>query len=326
MARDQFRAILRGKDATLGVIRARDVSRLILGLESAVAAGAYAALGVPRRSSTGRHPAAIEAASTLHFQGLEAGSVVAVLRLPQLAEVTEATFDMRVDDLAVAAFNRMVASFSLPDDQVDAGIAGALANLGQDLGIGERHDELLLMSTRTADAHFNAAVSERMRRLADPPLGHQPDVLVGTLREADFDRRTARLHVSTGETVRVDFPAGLEEQIQEALRAQAAFTGIVTFDPKTTAVQRVQLSGLNTAEPLPYESSVFGLRPTSRISRMRKGCSRRPSLAPSQSGLRTSAMTSTVLWWTWTGDPSRRADRPRADRHGRRHLALDRRP
>ena len=63
MAGEEFRAKLQGNDATLGVVRARDVARLILGLESAVAAAAYATLGKPRKGSTGRHRAAIEAAS-----------------------------------------------------------------------------------------------------------------------------------------------------------------------------------------------------------------------------------------------------------------------
>ena len=105
MAGEVFRATLRGSDATLGVVRASDVARLLIGLESAVAAAAYAALGKPRRGSTGRHRAAIEAASRLHFQNVEPGSVVAVLRLPRLAEVTDGTFDVEVDDLAGAAFD-----------------------------------------------------------------------------------------------------------------------------------------------------------------------------------------------------------------------------
>jgi hypothetical protein len=98
MAGDDFRATLHGPDASLGVVRARDVARLITGLESAVAAAAYATLGKPRRGSTGRHRAAIEAASRLRFQNVESGSVVAVLRLPQLAEVDDGTFDVGIDD------------------------------------------------------------------------------------------------------------------------------------------------------------------------------------------------------------------------------------
>jgi hypothetical protein len=258
MAGEEFRATLRGSDATLGVIRASDVARLITGLESAVAAAAYATLGKPRRGSTGRHRAAIEAASRLRFQNVESGSVVAVLRLPQLAEITDAAFDIEVDDLAGAAFDRLVACFAELDEQVDPGIAKALADLGQELGIGERHDELLLTSARTpAAGRLNASSKERMRRLADAPLGHQPDILVGTLREADFDRQTARLHTATGETVTVDFPPALANEIQDALRGQAAFEGIITFDRTTATVKRVDLRRISTPEPLPFDTSAF---------------------------------------------------------------------
>jgi hypothetical protein len=258
MAGEEFRATLRGSDATLGVVRASDIARLILGLESAVAAAAYAALGKPRRGSTGRHRMAVEAASRLHFENVEPGSVVAVLRLPQLAHVTDGAFDFEVDDLAGAAFDRLVASFAQPDDQVDAGIAKALADLGQELGIGERHDELQLTSPRSSvTGHLDAGAKERMRRLADAPLGRQPDVIVGTLYEADFDRRTAHLHAATGETVTVEFPAELDDQIQEALRAPATFEGIISFDPATSIVRRVDLQRISTAEPLPFDTSAF---------------------------------------------------------------------
>lgn len=258
MAGEELRVTLRGNDASLGTIRASDVARLLTGLESAVAAAAYAALGKPRRASTGRHRSAIEAASRLRFEKVEPGSVVAVLRLPQLAEVTDDTFDVQVDDLAGAAFDRLVASFAQSDDQVDVGIAKALADLGQDLGIGERHDELLLTSARSrVVGRLDASAKERMRRLADAPLGHQPDIVLGSLHEADFDRRTARLHTATGETVTVVFSADFDDQIQDALRAQAAFEGIISFDPLTETVKRVDLRRISAPEPLPFDPSAF---------------------------------------------------------------------
>jgi len=259
MAGEEFRATLCGSDATLGVVRAQDVARLISGLESAVAAAAYASLNTPRKATAGRHRAAVEAASRLRFQSVEAGSVIAVLRLPDLAGATDGTLDLGwVDDLAGAAFDRIVATFALPDDQVDIGVARALADLGQELGIGDRHDELLLTSARSpSEGRLDGAARERMRRLADVPLGYQPDVVVGTLREADFDRRTARLHTATGETVFVDFPTELDDQIQEALRGQAAFEGIVAFDPTTATVRRVQLRRVSSPEPLPLDTSAF---------------------------------------------------------------------
>jgi hypothetical protein len=263
VAGDEFRAILRGHDAVLGVVRARDVANLIIGLESAVAAAAYATLGTPRRATTGRHRAAIEAASRLRIEGVRAGSVVAVLSLPNLAAPDEDALDVGVDDLAGAAFDRIVASFQQPDDQVDQALARSLADLGERLGIGDRHDELVLTSPRlTAAARLDASARARMRRLADAPTQQQADILIGTLREADFDRRTARLRTATGETVYVDFSPDLDDAIQDALRGQAQFEGIVTFDAATTTTRRVELRRITTPDPLPFDTSSFWQRPT----------------------------------------------------------------
>jgi hypothetical protein len=115
-----------------------------------------------------------------------------------------------------------------------------------------------LTSARTpVPGRLDRATTARMRRLADAPLGQHPDVLVGTLREDDFDSHTARLRTATGETVTVDFPVELEDQIQNALRERATFEGIVTFDPATTTVKRVDLRRISNPEPLPFDSSAF---------------------------------------------------------------------
>jgi hypothetical protein len=258
MSGEQLRATLRGGNATLGLVRAHDVARLITGLEAAVAAGAYATLGKPRRGATGRHKAAIEAASRLRFAAVEAGSVVAVLGLPELESTTDSVLDVEVDDLAGAAFDRVVSTFGQPDEQVDRGIARALAELAKDLGIGERHDELVLASERSDSfGRLDVAASDRLRRLADTPLDHQPDVLVGTLREADFDRGTARLHTAAGDTVVVGFPADLEGDIHDALRSRASFEGEVTFDAVTATARRVEVRRINSPEQLPFDPLAF---------------------------------------------------------------------
>ncbi|MBV9822803.1 MAG: hypothetical protein JO144_11240, partial [Actinobacteria bacterium] len=221
MAGEEFHAALRGGETAPGEIEARDIARLIGGLESALAAAAYAAAGKPRRVATGRHRAAIEAASRLRLVSADREGVV-TLRLPHLGRPTDATFDVEVDDLAGAAFDRLLAAFGQPDLEVDAGIARALADLGQDLAIGERHAELVLGGGRTVTRRrLDTAARDRMQRLADAPLGRQPDILTGTLREADFDRCTARLHTTGGDTITVEFPPELADQIQEELRAQA---------------------------------------------------------------------------------------------------------
>ncbi len=258
MACEEVRATLRGDGAQLGRVPARYLARLIVGVESALAAAAYVSLGKPRRGGTGRHRAAVEAASRLSFRAVEPGSVVAVLALPTLAEEAEDTLAVGVDDLAGAAFDRLVASFHQPDDQVEPTIARALAELAERLGIGDRHRELLLESTRAGrDLRLDAAARLRMRRLADAPPSQQPDVLVGSLREADFDRRTARLHTAGGEVVVVDYPPEMEDEIHEALRGHAHFEGVVTYDPITTTARRVELRRISRPAALPFDPEDF---------------------------------------------------------------------
>ena len=81
------------------------------------------------------------------------------------------------------------------------------------------------------------------------------DLRAGEMLDASFDRRTARLHTVTGEAVIVDFPAELADEIQDALREPAAFEGVITFDPATTTVKRVELRRISIPETLPFDSS-----------------------------------------------------------------------
>ena len=259
MAGEEIRATLRGGEAELGLIRAHDVARLLLGLDSAVAAASYAALHQPRRTGTGRHRSAVEAASRLVFQQVEPGSVVAVLSLPVLAQDDSGALELELDDLAGAAFDRLVGSVGQTPDQVDVGIARALADLGDGLAIGERFDELVVSSRRNDQVlRLDSAARSHFRQLADrPPVTQQPDVLVGSLREADFDRHTARLQTSANETVTVTFPPELDDDVQEALRGQAEFAGEVTYDPVTDTAKRVQLRSVSAPLSLPIDLDVF---------------------------------------------------------------------
>lgn len=258
VAGEELRVTLHGDEAQLGLVRARDIARLITGLESALAASAYAALGKPRRAVAGRHRAAVETSSRLTFRAVAPGSVVAVLALPGPTDDTEGVLDVGVDDLAGAALDRLIASFGLPDDQVDQGVARTLAELAENLGIGERHDELLLESTRSPQkARLDQSARVRMRRLADAIPAQQADILVGSLREADFDRRTARLRASSGETVIVAFPPELADAVQQALRSQAQFEGLVTYDAGTALARRVELRQISSADALPFDAEEF---------------------------------------------------------------------
>jgi hypothetical protein len=258
MAGEEIRVTLHGPAAQLGYVQARDVARLIEGLEAALAASAYASLGTPRRAATGRHRAAIEAASRLRFRDVRSGSVVTILALPDLAELQTGMLNVGVDDLAGAALDRLAATFNAPDAEVDQGIARTIAELAESLGIGERHDDLVLTSDRRSSGfRLDVGSRTRMRRLADAPAPQKPEILVGSLREADFDRLTARLQTSSGETVVVDFPPELSDAIYDVLRGPAQVEGMVTFDPQTATARRVDVRSVTSPQNLPFGSGDF---------------------------------------------------------------------
>jgi hypothetical protein len=188
---------------------------------------------------------------------VRAGSVVTVLGLPTLAEETPEALEVGVDDLAGAAFDQLVNAFNSPDADVDAGVAKALADLADDLGIGDRNTEVVIDSTRLARSGrksitLNDASRKRMRRIAQRSTlpSQEPNVLTGTLREADLDRRTARLRTPTGETVNVTFPAELEDQIHEAMRGLSTFKGVVTYNPITSLARSVDVAAISAPEAL----------------------------------------------------------------------------
>lgn len=201
--------------------------------------------------------AAVEAATRLHFREVRAGSVVAVLGLPTLAEETSEAFEVGVDDLAGAAFDQLVLAFHSPDSDVDPSVARALAELADDLAIGDRNTEVVIESTRRARSHhtsvrIDASGRARMRRIAQSAVipSQQPNVLTGTLREADLDRHTARLHTPTGETVSVTFPPEMESQIHEAMRGLSNFEGVVTYNPATSLAKNVDVRAISSPESL----------------------------------------------------------------------------
>lgn len=258
MSGDEFKAVLRGPRSHLGRVRARDVGRLMLGIEAALAASAYVALGKPRRAVTGRHVVVVEAATCLTMLQLSDHPVTAVLALPVLVPDGADTFDLEVDDLAGAALDHLMSVPELPEGQVDRALARSLSELGTSLGIGERHDALTLHCKRPRDGRakelrLDAGLHLRMNRVAEAPtVQRSVGTLTGSLREVDFDRRSARLLTEPGENVAVTFAAEMADEIQEALRQQVHFEGMVSFDVATSAVRKVELRRISRAEPLPF--------------------------------------------------------------------------
>lgn len=259
MAGEEIRATLSGGEAQLGEIRAADIARLLIGLEAAVAAAAYRALGTTRRGSTGRHIAPVEAASRLKFRAVEQGSVAAVLALPDLTTPEPDMFDLDVDDLAGAAVDRLIGTSVGTDAQgLDPGIARALAELTDQLDIGGRFDALTITSARTTtQLHLDAAARHHLHVVASADAFRDDGAVIGSLREADFDRRTARLRTPLGESVSVSFPAELDGEIQAALRQQTSLVGEATYDPVTSTVRHVSIRAVATQDILPTSEGDF---------------------------------------------------------------------
>ena len=90
-------------------VAAADIAGIITGLERAIAQAAYLVLGRPRKR-TGRHAQAIEEASRLTFVGVEPGSVIEVLRLPEVGEIDGAGLPFTVSHLSTQAFRRVLST------------------------------------------------------------------------------------------------------------------------------------------------------------------------------------------------------------------------
>lgn len=256
------RARLDGADAELGRVPAADIARLILGLERAIAHAAYVVLGESRRG-TGRHRQAIENASRLRFVAVERGSVVGLLALPD-ADPSDDELPVPVPHLGFLAFQRVLDVIGEEGPDADVELAGAVAQLATELGIGERNATLTLASeppTPTGEhprqAVLDAVARARLHTLAGRPQPAGLDQsLVGTLFEADFEQETAKLRLPTGELLSVSYRSELADDIYEALRTRARVEGLVTYDPRTSEATHVELRAVarSTQPPLDAES------------------------------------------------------------------------
>jgi len=245
-----IRARLEGAEAEPGRIAAADVARLILGLERAIASAAYLVLRRPRRGA-GRYAQVIEGAARLRFVGVESGSFVEVLALPDVGDAVDGELPIRVADLSSQALDRLLDMLEDRPGAADPELASAVAQLAADLGIGERNTSVALSCDRPPGVPgvrrvvIDASVRARMQRLGSPQVPAQDQELVGTLVEADFERNTARLRLPAGSSVDVSFSAELSDDIHEALRSKARLVGAVQYNPRTSEVKSVLLRALH---------------------------------------------------------------------------------
>jgi hypothetical protein len=258
-----IRAAITGPEAEPGRIAAADVARLIIGLERAIRQAAYVALGRERPAATGRHTAAIERAAQLRFIGVESGSFVELLALPESGAPSEDELPISVETLSSAAFDQfLVAINDFENTSVDQQLAAAIARLAEELGIGERAQRVTISDASDDSSHRQAIIDQRVRvamqQISRHPPKERSDVLVGRLVEADFERYTARLQPPAGGAVTVRFPPELSDEIQEALRRVATFEGLVSYDPRTSVAKSVQLQAISHGEQLALEFGEFG--------------------------------------------------------------------
>ena len=249
----ELRLRLSGEDAELGKVPARDVAQLILLVERVVMRAASAVVGRPKTAG-GRPERVIAAAARFRLRGIESGSVVPILELPEApVSAGEQTLEVEAATLTEIALESLFAAAE--GDEVDPVVAGALLDLTDKLQIGERYESLAFEFRSRARAprtvEIDRAGRARLRDVVErQEVALREDTLVGTLVEADFEKRTARLRGPFQEAVSVSFPDELADDIHEALRQQATLLGKIAYDPETRVARSVRLQQITRGRQL----------------------------------------------------------------------------
>jgi hypothetical protein len=248
----ELRVELAGDEAKLGEVAASDVALLILGVERALSRAASVIVGRPKRT-TGRYEQVIARSVRLRLRGVEEGSVVPVLEIPDFGAPEEG-LDIDVASLGEAALGELVGAAD-PQSHPDPIVAKALLDLTDTLRVGERYDALTFDSKthgRRRRVRIDGDVRQRLRAYVDsaPPVPTRPDAVVGVLVEVDFEKRTARLRTATESGVQVSFHDDLADDIQAALRQQASYRGEVVYDRETSIAKSVRLQRIERGEQL----------------------------------------------------------------------------
>jgi hypothetical protein len=245
MAEEVVRLTLEGEPAEPGRIPAADVIRLLQGYERAL--GRAAEARVRRRARTGRRGGAVEAATRLIFQGIESGSLVAVLELPDVS--SDAALDLDDARLGELAAEDVLALIEDPNRKDgDERVIDALATLGDDLALGTRYPALTIEWQRPGTAVprravLTAEIRQRLnerRAVADLRRSREERV-VGTLVEADFERHSARVVTSDGQRVAVTFTEEQADDIQAWLRQPGELEGRVEYEPRSGEMRSIEL-------------------------------------------------------------------------------------
>lgn len=244
-SRLSFRLVLEGGRARLGEVPAVDVARLIDGAIRAVARAAELITG-REPGQVGRRGTATENSTRFVLAAINPGSVAVELLGPNQGAPANETLDLddpRLTEMAVSS-----TLDSLLGVEMDAYIASGLADLADMLGIGSRYDTIRFVvsggSTGDRSGVLNRSARTRLRQLANEAPSSATTAIAGTLVEADFESRTARLRTPANRRVKVEFTDDYADEIQQALRQNAEFDGIVTYDPSTSQAVAVEMRSI----------------------------------------------------------------------------------
>jgi hypothetical protein len=263
---------LTGPNAELGKVPAADVARFLLGLERVAARAAMALVG--KTVVVGRRGRAIESAVHLRLLSLTRGSVVAELEVPEPAR-EDSELDLDVRTLGEQAIDATLRAASGEAD-ANPDVVEALVTLINELAVGDRYESAWFERVSSGEPRI-VIDRERTTRLRGLARQHVPSVredrIVGTLVEADFEKRTARLRTPDGKALVAQFADDLAGEIQMALRRPAELEGRISLDPRTSQATSVELRQVWRADQLALglEPDAFWSNPTIEELRLQRG-------------------------------------------------------
>lgn len=268
----EFEVRLEGPKAHLGEVPAGDVAKLLIGVERVLA---HAAAHLVRRpiKSRGRREQLVADASRVALVGLREGSVIPVFAIPDAPPPPGFGFEtIPLGELALREALRAVGMVS----QAPAEVAGALAQLGRDLGIGTAYASLQFRYANGGPEQrvlIDRSVVEQLevRAQSGPRLG--AGGVRGVLVEADFE--TLRGHVRTpdGRRITLEYPGELADDIQEAIRQRRDFVGDVVYDAGGSIVESVRLTAIQRQAPAwpDLETGEFWVQPSIEEIKLAQG-------------------------------------------------------
>ena len=244
---------LEGSDAEPGRIPASDVARLLQGYERALGRAAEARLR--RQARTGRRGGAVEAATRLVFRGIEPGSLIVELELPEVGSAGSlALNDAHLGELAAADLLELLED---PGRPADDWVVDSLAALGNELGIGARYSALTIELRRDDEtparlATLTGETRQRLdaRRAAAAERAAREDRVVGTLIEVDFEKHRAQVLTGDQRRVAVAFSEAQADEIHSWLRKPGELEGRIEYDPRSGLALSIDLQRIVRSEQL----------------------------------------------------------------------------